>query len=178
MKGCVGKTCLFALTLLVLGCSVLPCQGQTYEVVICGAYHVEDDTIVVTPIYATDVVDNSVEGTLSFRVLEHPVGYDQVIGASTNISDVGKPVDMLPIFKFLEPDDIVVINYKDCEYSEKVVQKEPLTQNYWVLYTGQANSVTINTTEIPEFSGSMFLPAFLAALLISLREVIRRKRRG
>ena len=152
----------------------MPCQGQTYEVVICGAYHVEDDTVVVTPLYATDVVDDSVEGTLSFRVLEHPAGYTQVIAASTNVSDVDKPLDALPIFMVLEPDDVAEINYKDCEYSEKVVQKEPLGQNYWIVYTGQANFATVNAVEIPEFpSWLLLLPTFL---VVSLFIVFLRRR--
>jgi len=155
---------LAVLALLVLGCLVFPCQGQVYKVVICGAYHVKDDMVVVTPLYATDVIDDTVEGTLSFKVLEHPTDYTQVIAASTNLSDVDKPLESLPIFMVLEPDDIVEINYKDCEYSEKVVQKEPLTQNYWIVYIGEANSVKVNMTEIPEFPGWL-LATFIEMLL-------------
>lgn len=167
-EGCESPTQIFTVGF------ASPCQGQTYEIVICGAYHVEDDTVVVTPLYATDVVDDSVEGTLSFKVLEHPTGYTQVIAASTNISDVDRPLDALPIFIVLEQDDVVEINYKDCEYSEKVVQKEPLTQNYWIVYTGQTNSVTINAVEIPEFpSWLLFLPTFL---VVSLFMVLLRHR--
>ena len=171
---CVG-------VVLLLGLSVPSAFAEIYEIVAVGAVHVEDDTVVVTPVYGTDVLLDDVNGILRFKVLEHPLGYEQLLGAGKNTTDVTKPIDALPILETLSEGDIVELNFKDCEYSEKMVQPIPLTDNYLIAYVGQANSVTINAVEIPEFTGFLLLTVFMSATFTAIllrKSVLKEKLRA
>ncbi|MEM3641668.1 MAG: LamG domain-containing protein, partial [Candidatus Bathyarchaeia archaeon] len=139
--------------------------SKTYKILYISAIHIEDDAIYVTPVYVTDVFHDTINCILRFRVLEHPLGHQQLLSASTNTSDALKPINELPILKILNVSDIVEINYKNCNYTQLSVEQEPLTNNYWITYAGQANSVTINSTEIPEFTFVAIIATLLFAAL-------------
>ena len=145
-------------------------HAKTYEVISVGAIHEEIVSLgvynlVVTPIYATDVLEDTANGTLRFKVL--PNIYPQVLGASTNISDAPKPINALPILKFLQENDTVEINFKDCQYSQNSVERIPSTENYEIRYAGQANSVIINAITIPEFP-EIFCSTTLTAVIMAV----------
>lgn len=150
--------------------------AQTYEILSIGAVHVEDDTVYVTPVYGTDVLEDTVNGILRFKVVEHPLGYqqllEQLLGASTNISDISKPIQQLPILKTLNVGDIVEIDYKDRNYTQKSIEQIPLTDNYLILYAGQANACQINGNTIPEFTSNITVATLL---LVSLCLIIWKK---
>jgi hypothetical protein len=146
--------------------------AQTYEILSIGAVHVEDDTVYVTPVYGTDVLEDTVNGILRFKVVEHPLGYQQLLGASTNISDISKPIQQLPILKTLNAGDIVEIDYKDCNYTQKSIEQIPLTDNYLILYAGQANACQINGNTIPELTSNITVATLL---LVSLCLIIWKK---
>jgi hypothetical protein len=163
----IGLGMLFLLTV-----SLPSAFAQTYAIVAVGAIHYADDTLYVTPVYGKDVLNDSLNGILRFTVLNHPLGWQQYLGASKNVSDVSKPINALPILKTLNEGEIIEINYKDCEYTNFTITQDPL-QNYWIAYIGQANSATINTVEIPEFSSiiatTTFFAVTIAIVFISLK---------
>jgi hypothetical protein len=110
------------LFLLTFGVSLA--SAKTYEIVAVGAIHYEDDTLYVTPAYGRDVLNDSANGILRFTVLNHPFGWQQLLGAGKNVSDVSKPIKALPILKTLNEGEIVEMNYKDCGYTNFTIPQD------------------------------------------------------
>lgn len=168
--------CAVMITFL-LAFSVSFVSAKTYEVVQVGAVHSyydalqEADVTDVTPVYGTSVLQDNANGILRFKVIDNHEGYTQLLGASKNVADVGQAIDALPILKTLYIGDTVEINFKDCQYSLKSVTQINQTSNYLIQYVGQANSVTINAVQVPEFTNitAVLLSAMLAIILISLK---------
>ena len=87
-------------------------SAKTYEILSVAAigndplshssYYVD-----VKPLYGTDVLDDTEKGILRFMVLPHPMNYLSLLAASTNISDVSKQINGLPILSLLQEGDIV-----------------------------------------------------------------------
>ncbi len=157
-------TCIGLGMLFLLAVNVPSAFAQTYAIVAVGAIHYEDDTLYVTPVYGRDVLNDSVNGILRFTVLNHPLGWQQLLGAGKNVSDVSKPINALPILKILNESEIVEINYKNCEYTNFTITQDPF-QNYWIAYIGQANSATLNTVEISEFTDIIAVATLLSTTL-------------
>jgi len=153
--------------LVLLGLSLIRCSyAQTYRVVILGSIHKEGSRTVVDPgVWGTNLVDDTVNGILEFDVVEHPLGYEQMLGASEKPTE-GELLN-LPILKKLKTGDHVRIDYKGCKV-EKSYTKAPLRDEYHIFFVGEANSVTINTVEIPEFSKVPAMVLVLTALTVGV----------
>lgn len=101
------------------------------------------------------------------------------LGASRNASDASTVINELPAITLLREGDMVQIDFKDCEYSQKTVTQDPLTRNYLIIYAGQANSVTVNAIEvIPEFPTIMAMTILVLSTLtvLSLRKRKKEKK--
>lgn len=107
--------------------------------------------------YGTDLVDDTVNGILSFNVTSNGNGTSIIV----QIWDGG----FQQYLEILETGDIVLIDYKDCNVTYKSIQ-EVSPDEYLIGFTGEANSVTINATEIPEFFSLVVLPVFILATLL------------
>jgi len=169
-----------ALSVIVISVLVLfmlsSVSAKTYEVVSIGAIHQDEHyQILVTPLYGTDVVNDTANGILKFTVTMNLDGYTQVLGASNSTSDISKTPNNMPVFEMLQVGDIIQIDFKNCQYSQLSIQKIPSTNNYMILYSGQANSVQINSTAIPEFP-QLYCFATVLAILMVFEVLIIRKR--
>lgn len=152
-----------AILLSLLAFSLMPyCYAQTYRVVILGSLRVVASEVLVDPgVWGTNLVDDTVNCILEFDVIEHPLGYNQKLGASEKPTEVGLPE--LPIVKSLRVGDHIAIDYKNCEVV-KSHTKKPLRDEYHIFFVGQANSVTINDAVIPEFPTIVTMALALVAV--------------
>lgn len=158
--------------LSLLALSLIPyCYAQTYRVVILGSLRMVGGKILVDPgVWGTNLIDDTMNGVLEFDVIEHPLGYDQKLGASEIPTEVG--LLELPIIEDLEAGDHVRIDYKNC-IVEKSYTKRPLKDEYHIFYVGQANT-------IPEFSSAILLLAFMVTtvVIVIARKACKHRWRG
>ena len=121
------------------------------------------------PVYAcmlnvkcTNLVTDEANGFFSFTVSSPDTGTPNSITAI-------KYSDGVENSKILSPGDTVVVSYSFFYASDLVYS----TETGILSYTGPADSVTINASEIPEFSSILSIPLLTIATLLVI--IYRRK---
>ena len=152
MKLKINTLAIFALTLVIVLSHTHTVLAQNYDWCDILAY-------------VTDLVNEN--EILSFTVLDPPVdsGITNELHAEINDEDVEFPIS---------PGDTVVVNYQDVEVTISNLIPHITEGTYVVTWSGEANSVTINAVEIPEFPSFLTIPLFISATLLAVI-VFRRK---
>lgn len=119
--------------------------------------------LVIVTAYGRDIIDDPANGILSFTVVESS-------GESSQVAiDVEKD-GTHDILEEFSPGDTVTVTY---DPSYLVVNKffipDPQNPpNQRIIWEGEADSVTINSIEIPEFPVFLIPPIFLMATLLAI----------
>ena len=74
----------------------------------------------------------------------------------------------------LAPGNVVAVTYMDFEVNEMNFVPASETNYYTFFYDGPASSVTVNDSQIPEFSTILLVPLFITVTLLAI--IYRRKR--
>ena len=117
--------------------------------------------------YGTEVEEEFEVNLIRFTAVVPPTGSE-----ITNTIEVMDSVTRENITITLSEGDRVSINYEDVIYQN--VEVAPEEDHYTITYEGGATFISVNSTEIPEFSSIVIIPMFMIATLIAL--VYRRKR--
>jgi len=117
----------------------------------------------IVDVKCTNLVTDETNGFFSFTVSTQDIGTNNRIVA-INMSSGAEHVRNVTL------GDTVVVSYSffyatDLDYS---------TESGILRYTGPADSVTINATEIPEFPPAIIIPVFMTATLLAI--IYRKKR--
>lgn len=119
--------------------------------------------LVIVTAYGRDVIDDTANGIFSFTVV-------QSAGESSQVAiDIDKD-GIHDILEQFSPGDKVTITY-DPSYLvvNKFIISDPANPpNKRIIWEGEADSVTKNSVEIPEFPMFLILPIFLIATLLAI----------
>ena len=149
MKMKIGFIVASTLFLIVISCISPLAFAQTYYWCVVNAQ-------------STDLVVDETNGVFSFTVISADPGTTNSISAAIFGGENYE--------EFLSPGDTVVVRNTGFVADDLVV----FPGSGHLIYQGPADSVTINTVEIPEFPSFLILPLFMIATLLAAI-VYRRK---